>query len=253
MQDCLLVEGVNGQMNAKCRRRRGGVTSYATSSPAGTPASNAVTQIVGPAIIVSWTAGVPATGYSLVGYIVNRADGTSTPAPLFKTPKTSLSYTDTSKLKTGTSYTYTVDTVYAVTPPTPPTNVTVPYGVAGTPITYIPGPVLTITPGKEQNDLAWTAVPGATDYNIYRNNTNTTLNATALDPTTLTYTDTGLTPGILYSYQVSATIPDQMVMSNSVSGTPTKSSTWIWIVLGILGFLLLALLIGGLIIGMRKN
>lgn len=253
MQDCLLVEGINGQLNAKCKRRRGGVLSYVTS-PAGTPASGIVTQIIGPSIVVSWTGGVPSTGYSLVGYIVNRADGTGSPAPLFKTPKTNLSYTDSSKLKSGTSYTYTVDTVYAVAPvPTTPTpNITVPYGATGTSVTFIPGPLLKVVAGKEENDLAWTAVSGATAYNIYRNNSSTALNTTHLDPTVTTYTDTGLTPGNAYSYQVAATIPDQVVLSNSASGTPTKSSTWIWIVIGIIIVLLLVLLAVGLFIGLRK-
>jgi hypothetical protein len=85
---------------------------------------------------------------------------------------------------------------------------------------------LTGTPGSGQVSLSWTASSGATAYNVYR---GTHSDGEALTPiatlsaATTSYTDTGVTGGKLYFYNVAATnsigiSPD----SNEISVTPTS-------------------------------
>jgi uncharacterized repeat protein (TIGR02543 family) len=52
--------------------------------------------------------------------------------------------------------------------------------------------------------LSWSAVSGATGYNVYRSNTSTDTYTQVGSPTSNTYTDTGLDTGRSYSYKVSA-------------------------------------------------
>ena len=67
-----------------------------------------------------------------------------------------------------------------------------------------------VTGGTNQMMLAWTAVPGATGYQIYRCSqgtcTPTTLVTTAAGSAT-SYTDTGLLAGTKYGYHIVATAP----------------------------------------------
>jgi len=65
---------------------------------------------------------------------------------------------------------------------------------------------LTATPGNNQATLAWTAVAGATSYNVYEGTVSggesTTPIATGI--TSATYTVTGLNNGTSYFFEVAA-------------------------------------------------
>lgn len=64
---------------------------------------------------------------------------------------------------------------------------------------------LTATPGDKQIVLAWTAVTGATSYNIYRGTTSNGQAAAAVGTSaTPSFTNTGLTNGTKYFYKVAA-------------------------------------------------
>jgi hypothetical protein len=95
-------------------------------------------------------------------------------------------------------------------------------GCAGGPTVTTPAPTgVTATGGDSQATIAWTAVPGATSYNIYWSKTKgvTTANGTAITGATNPYTLTGLTNGTTYYFVVTA------VSSNSSgSGESAPSS-----------------------------
>jgi len=79
---------------------------------------------------------------------------------------------------------------------------------------------VTATPENGQVIIAWTAVTGATSYNIYWSTTPdvTLSNGTKIADAANPYTQTGLTNGTTYYYVVTA------VNSNSESGTSTEVS-----------------------------
>ena len=82
---------------------------------------------------------------------------------------------------------------------------------------------LTATAGNTQVALSWTAVSGATSYNVYRSTASggeVKINTSAV--TTTSYTDTGLTNGTQYFYEVTeVTGGVESGKSNEVSATPT--------------------------------
>jgi hypothetical protein len=81
---------------------------------------------------------------------------------------------------------------------------------------------LTANPGDSQVGLIWNAASNATSYKVYRNNT-----ARPTNPTTTSYTDSGLTNGTTYTYQVSGVNADgEGPKSNSVSSTPVGVSQY---------------------------
>ena len=90
----------------------------------------------------------------------------------------------------------------------------------------LPAPaVLTATVSGGDVNLAWSAVSGATGYNVYRGTTQTgTLAAKARIATGVaatTYSDTTATPGVTYYYQVTATnATGESSGSDEVSATP---------------------------------
>ena len=84
---------------------------------------------------------------------------------------------------------------------------------------FPPAPAgLTAVPGNGQVRLSWSAVTGATAYNVYRDGAKVT--AAAIDDTT--YTDPGLTNGTTYSYQVTAVVcGNETAESSPVTGKPS--------------------------------
>ena len=146
------------------------------------------------AITLRWTAVPNATGYK----IFRSTDGTWTAPPIGDTRRTE--FRDRN-LVNGTQYFYKVagynragtgplsDAVTA-TPTAPPTA---PAGV-------------TATAGNATVTLAWTPVTGATSYSVYRGTATggegTTPLATGI--TTSAFLDSGLTNGLTYFYQVTA-------------------------------------------------
>jgi CubicO group peptidase (beta-lactamase class C family) len=83
---------------------------------------------------------------------------------------------------------------------------------------------LTAVAGNGQVALSWSASPGATDYNIYRSTTSGGEGATPVSTgvTSTSFTDTGLTAGTTYFYQITAVnAVGESAKSNEVSSTPT--------------------------------
>ena len=137
-------------------------------------------------------------------YRIFRAVGTGTLTRINEgTTITTTTYTDT-MLTNGTEYRYTVRAVNAAGagPDSSP--------ISATPIasTVVPGTParLTVTIGDQSLTLRWDAVPGATQYYVYRRLSTGNLTRIAANETIngTTYTDTGLTAGTPYSYAVSA-------------------------------------------------
>jgi len=122
------------------------------------------------------------------------------------------SFTDTG-LANGTSYTWTV----VATNGSAQSAASAP--VSATPLA--PAPVaptgLTATAGNTQVALAWTTVPTATSYKIYRNGVFVATSATT------SFTDTGLTNGVAVTYYVTAVAATtEGPASASVTATPAK-------------------------------
>jgi hypothetical protein len=81
---------------------------------------------------------------------------------------------------------------------------------------------LSATAGNAQVGLAWTAVSGATTYNVKRSTTTGGPYTTINSPTTTTFTDTGRTNGTAYYYVVSAVNTyGESTNSTQQSATPT--------------------------------
>ena len=85
---------------------------------------------------------------------------------------------------------------------------------------------LTATPGNAHVALAWTAVTGATSYNVKRGNTTGGPYTTIASPTTNSYDDTTAVNGTLYFYVVSAVnSAGESGNSTEVSAMPVAPST----------------------------
>ncbi|MEI6205721.1 MAG: fibronectin type III domain-containing protein [Desulfuromonadales bacterium] len=87
---------------------------------------------------------------------------------------------------------------------------------------------LTATSGDSQVSLSWTAVSGATSYNVYYGTTAgvTTTTGTKLANTATPQVITGLTNGTVYYFAVtSVNSAGESVITNVVSATPTAASS----------------------------
>jgi len=84
-------------------------------------------------------------------------------------------------------------------------------------------PVISVTPSNTQNVIALTSGGvGATSFNLLRSLTTGT-ETTYVTGVTLPYTNTGLTNGTPYYYQVAAINSNGTATSTEVSGTPTET------------------------------
>jgi cellulose 1,4-beta-cellobiosidase len=82
------------------------------------------------------------------------------------------------------------------------------------------------TGGNSQIGLTWTAVAGATSYNIKRSTTSGSGYLTIATVTVTNYTDLAVTVGATYYYVVSALIgTSQSANSNEASATPLSPPT----------------------------
>lgn len=181
---------------------------------ATTPAPGAFTLTVTPEcntttsrMALSWTASANATSYDIYK---NGA--------LWDSNITTTTYTNTSGVVAGTTYTYSVKAKNAGTTQTTNSNGT----VSATALNCaVPGAfTMTVTPecsgtGTPRNKLTWTASANATAYNVYRNGV---LYASSLTGTT--YTNTAVTSGTSYSYYVVAKNTTTTQTTNS-NGTQT--------------------------------
>ena len=169
------------------------------SAPTGLTATAGNTQVV-----LSWSVVSGASSYRLYR------------GGVFLASPTTNSYTNTG-LTNGTVYSYTVaawtsagaSAVSAEVMATPKLSAPV------TPTGF------TATAGDTMVVLSWSAVSGANIYKIYRGD------ALVASLTTTSYTNTGLTNGVLYSYTVAAVnSAGESAVSAAVTATPVLTATY---------------------------
>ena len=183
----------------------------APSAPTNLTATGGNTQVA-----LAWNASTGAASYNLYRSTTPGGEG-STP---YRTGLTTTSFTDTG-LTNGMTYYYQVTAVNAGGQ-SPKSNET----FATPQLTAPSAPTgLTATAGNTQITLAWTASTGAVSYNLYRSTTpggeGSTPYRTGI--TTTSFTDTGLTNGTTYYYQVTAVnAAGESPKSNEASATPTS-------------------------------
>jgi fibronectin type 3 domain-containing protein len=174
------------------------------------PAPTGLTAAPGNAqVVLNWTAVTGATSYN-----VKRSNTSGGPYTTINSPTTNTS-TNTG-LTNGTTYFYVVSAVNAIGEGANSSQ------VSATPVAPPAAPTgLTATPGNTQVVLNWTAVTGATSYNVKRSTTSGGPYTTINSPTTNTSTNTGLTNGTTYFYVVSAVnAGGESANSTQVSATP---------------------------------
>ena len=194
-----------------------------TPNPSPAPGAPTKTSSTDKSLSFSWTASAAATGCTLSGYHIYRADAGANPIANVTSGTT---YTD-SNLTPNTSYTYTIeafDTSSHTTKGTAAVLATAP----DTSAPSTPGSVVATATSSSQVSLGWSASSddvGVTNYRIYRSDKGTTPLAT-VSGTTLNYVDSTVTASNTYTYQVSAVDSagnaSAKASSNSVS-TPSSS------------------------------
>jgi fibronectin type 3 domain-containing protein len=188
----------------------------ATPVPPPPPAApTGLTAIAGnQQVSLSWTASSGATSYHVKRSTASGGPYTQVGAP------TTTSFTDTG-LANGTIYYYVVSALNAsgesanssqasATPTLPPPP-SAPTGVGA-------------AAGNQQVSVSWTASSGATSYHVKRSTTSGGPYTQVGAPTTISFTDTGLTNGTAYYYVVSAlNAGGESANSSEVNATPTTA------------------------------
>jgi len=143
-------------------------------------------------VSLTWNASTGATSYTLL-----RSVSGGSYSQLIS-GLTSTSYTDTG-LTNGTQYCYEVEAVNSIGPSSPSSP------ACATPVAPPLTPTgLTATAGNAQVSLAWNASAGATSYTLLRSVSGGSYSTLASALTSTSYTDTGLTNGTQYCYEVEA-------------------------------------------------
>ena len=170
----------------------GPVTGTTPIAPAA-PTNLQATSITTTGVTLTWQD----NANNAIGYKITRQLASNESIPVATLGPTATSYTDNS-LSPGSPYQYVV-AAYNLAGPS------MGEGVSFQTLAAAPSG-LTATPGGQQVALSWTASTGATSYNIYRGTTPGGEAATpvATNVTGTAFTDTGLTVGQAYYYQVSA-------------------------------------------------
>ncbi|MGO8674134.1 MAG: choice-of-anchor tandem repeat GloVer-containing protein, partial [Capsulimonadaceae bacterium] len=185
----------------------------ATPEPPIPPAPTALVATAGNAqVSLVWPGSTGATSYSVYRATTSGAEGTTAIGT-----STTTSFTNTG-LTNGVEYYYKVAAVDAGGTSAQSSE------ASATPDPAVPASPtgLTAAGGMAQVSLSWTAGTGATSYNVYR---ATSSGAEGTSPigttTTTTYTDTGLTNGVAYYYQVAGlNSGGTSAKSNEASATP---------------------------------
>jgi len=151
-----------------------------------------------PIINLTWVA--PASGSTVVSYSIFRGTttGGESATPL-ATGVTGLTYSDTT-VNNNTTYFYTAQAVNSG-------GNSVSSNEATIKSVTIPPSVLVAVKGNTIINLTWTGSTGASSYNIKRSTTSSTgpfTFITSVPNTQTIYSDTGLTNGQIYYYQVTA-------------------------------------------------
>jgi DNA/RNA endonuclease G (NUC1)/fibronectin type 3 domain-containing protein len=157
-------------------------------------------------VALSWSSVSGATSYN-----VKRSTTMGSGYATINSPGTN-SYDDTSAVD-GTQYFYVVSAVGAGGEGANSSEVT------ATPMAAPTG--VTATPGNSHVQLAWTAVTGATGYNVKRSTTMGSGYATINSPATNSFDDTTAANGTTYYYVVTAiNATGESLPSSEVSGLP---------------------------------
>lgn len=161
------------------------VTSGFSASIPATPTGLAVQSVTNTTVALTWTATSGATSYNVFRNGVQV--GTSN----------TNAYTDTG-LTANTTYTYKISAtnVKGTSAQSTTVNGTTSNAAVPTQVTGLTVGTVTATSVA----LSWTAVTGATSYDIYRDGGSQPIGNT----TGTTYTDTGVTAGVSYTYNVAA-------------------------------------------------
>jgi autotransporter-associated beta strand protein len=164
-------------------------------------------------VVLQWNAVTGATYYNVLRS-TNSSGLFTTIASLAAT-----NYTDTG-LANGTIYYYVVDAVNSNGASANSSQVS----VTGPPLTPTG---LNATAGYAQVSLSWSAVIGASSYNVLRS-TNSGAETIVGTTTTPNYTDTGLASGTTYYYEVSAVNNSgQSANSSEVAAKPTGTTVFL--------------------------
>ncbi len=184
--------------------------------PPAAPSNLQAVKITTSEVDLTWTNNAT----NATGIEVFRQKGANTFMVIANLPPTATSLDDTGlviALTPGTQYSYDVEATN-LAGPSGPASVTV------TTLTVAPTN-LTATAGNGQVNLTWTAPAGAVTYNIYRSTTSGGEGATPIQTgvTGTSFTDTGLTNGATYYYEVSAVDPGgESARSAEASATPQQ-------------------------------
>src|SRR6202789_1669256 len=183
----------------------GGGQTTAPAAPTGLAATPGNAQV-----LLTWAATANATGYT-----VKRSTTTGGPYTAIASQPTT-SFTDT-PLTNGTKYSYVVSASNSAS--ASPNSAE----VSATP-TLAPPAVptgLAATAGNAQVTLTWNAATGATSYHLKRSTTSGAETQIAA-PASNSFTDTAVTNGTKYFYEVSAVnSTGESANSNEINATPT--------------------------------
>ena len=183
----------------------GGVTS--DTQPPSAPGTLTATAISGTQVNLSWGAATDNVG--VTGYQVERCQGTACSAFAQVVTPTGTTYNDTT-LTAGSSYSYRVRATDAVPNLGPYSNIATATTTAApdTQPPSTPGTLTATAISGTQINLNWGAATdnvGVTAYRLERcQGLNCTDFARIGNPTGVTYSDSGLLPNTVYSYQVRA-------------------------------------------------
>jgi fibronectin type 3 domain-containing protein len=161
-------------------------------------------------VALSWNAVAGATSYDV--YRGTSSGGET----LLQSGVAGTTFADTA-VTDGTTYYYTVSAVNAAGEGPHSTE------VSATPQVGAPAAPtgLTATPGVVKVSLSWSPVGGATSYNVYRGTTSGAETLYRSGVTATTYTDTSVTGGTTYDYEVTAVnAGGESPRSAEVSATP---------------------------------
>jgi fibronectin type 3 domain-containing protein len=164
-------------------------------------------------VVLNWTASSGATSYNVKRATTSGAEATISSG-------TGAGYTD-STVSNGTKYYYVVTAVNTAGESASSSEVN------ATPNLAVPAvPTgLTATPSDKQVALAWTASAGAASYNVKRSTTSGS-EVTISSPTSASYTDSSVSNGTKYYYEVSAVnAAGQSANSSEVNATPATLAT----------------------------
>lgn len=190
------------------------------------PAPSTVTAVAGNgSVFISWSAVASATGYN-----VYRSTTFGTTGSLYAGNIGTANLGDGAATN-GTTYYYSVTAINSAG-----VESAVPRQSAGaTPSsTNVPSAPTSVVATAQNAAVAvtWAAVAGVTSYRVYRSTVSGTLGALVGSPTTPSFTDTGLTNGTPYYYQVSAVSANgegakaAQVSATPASGVTVRTPTW---------------------------